>query len=149
MTERSPVWELADIVKRYPGLIANDRVSIRLFPGEIHGLLGENGSGKSTLIKMLSGAHQPDSGRILRRGVPVTLASPIHAREAGIATVFQEFSIVPSLTVAENIHLGRWPMRRRRIDWDAMRANAARVLAEMDVTIDPDRVVATLSVAEQ
>jgi ribose transport system ATP-binding protein len=149
MTERIPAWELVDIVKRYPGVLANDRVSIQLFAGEIHGLMGENGSGKSTLIKMLSGAHQPDNGAILRRGEPVTLASPIRAREEGVATVFQEFSIVPTLTVAENIHLGRWPMRGRRVDWSAMRAKAVHVLAEMEVAIDPDRVVATLSVAEQ
>ena len=157
MSERRPVWELADIVKRYPGVVANDHVSLRLHPGEIHGLMGENGSGKSTLIKVLSGAHQPDAGRILRRGEPVVLASPIAAREAGIATVFQEFSLVPTLTVAENVHLGRWPERGLgrwlrhggRVDWAAMRANATRVLAEMDVAIDPDRVVSTLSVAEQ
>src|SRR5690349_7419489 len=111
MTERRPAWELADIVKRYPGVVANDHVSIRLYPGETHGLMGENGSGKSTLIKVLSGAHRPASSRILRRGEPVALASPIAAREAGVATVFQEFSLVPTLTVAENVHLGRWPMR--------------------------------------
>jgi ribose transport system ATP-binding protein len=149
MTERMPAWELIDIVKRYPGVVANDHVSIELHPGEIHGLVGENGCGKSTLIKVLSGAHQPDAGQVVRRGEPVVLASPIQAREAGISTVFQEFSIVPTLTVAENIHLGRWPKRGRHIDWAAMRANARRLLADMDVAIDPDRVVSTLSVAEQ
>jgi ribose transport system ATP-binding protein len=149
MSERRPAWELVDIVKRFPGVVANDDVSLKLYPGEIHGLLGENGSGKSTLIKVLSGAHQPDAGAILRRGEPIALTSPIKAREAGVSTVFQEFSVVPTLTVAENIHLGRWPKRGMGIDWPRMREEARRILADMDVEIDPDRVVSTLSVAEQ
>eukprot|EP01036_Dinobryon_divergens_P061522 gene61522-biopygen6941 len=111
--------------------------------------MGENGSGKSTLIKTLSGAQQPDSGKILRRGQPMTLSSPIAAREAGISTVFQEFSVVPTLTVAENIYLGRLPKRAFRIDWASMREGARKVLADMDVRIDPDAIVASLSVAEQ
>jgi ribose transport system ATP-binding protein len=149
MSERRPAWELVDIVKRFPGVVANDDVSLKLYPGEIHGLLGENGSGKSTLIKVLSGAHQPDAGAILRRGEPIALTSPIKAREAGVSTVFQEFSVVPTLTVAENIHLGRWPKRGMGIDWPRMREEARRILADMNVEIDPDRVVSTLSVAEQ
>jgi ribose transport system ATP-binding protein len=154
MTERRPAWELVEIVKRYPGVVANDRVSLKLHHGEIHGLLGENGCGKSTLIKVLSGAHQPDAGSILRRGEAIVLSNPIKAREAGVSTVFQEFSVVPTLTVAENIHLGRWPKRGMGtgglgIDWQRMRDDARRILADMDVEIDPDRVVSTLSVAEQ
>jgi ribose transport system ATP-binding protein len=149
MSDRIPAWALVDIVKRYPGVVANDRVSIRLYAGEIHGLVGENGCGKSTLIKVLSGAHPPDEGCILKRGEAIVLASPIAAREAGISTVFQEFSIVPTLTVAENIHLGRWPKRRGHVDWEAMRANASRILGEMEIRIDPDRAVSDLSVAEQ
>ena len=112
MLEARPIWELVEITKRFPGVLANDRVSLRLDGGEIHGLMGENGCGKSTLIKTLSGAHQPDGGRILRAGEPVTFASPMGARAAGIATVFQEFSTVRTLTVAENIHLGA-PLRGR------------------------------------
>ena len=149
MSDRIPVWALVDIVKRYPSVVANDRVSLCLYPGEIHGLVGENGSGKSTLIKMLSGAHQPDEGSILKHGTPVVLADPIAAREAGVSTVFQEFSLVPTLTVAENIHLGRWPKRKGRVDWGAMHANTIRILTDMEVKIDPDRMVCDLSVAEQ
>ncbi len=145
----APAWELVEITKRFPGVLANDRVSLGILPGEIHGLMGENGSGKSTLIKTLSGAQQPDSGRILRRGEVVSLPNPIAAREAGISTVFQEFSVVPTLTVAENIYLGRLPRRGLTIDWAQMREGARRVLADMDVAIDPDAVVSTLSVAEQ
>lgn len=143
------VWSLQDVTKRFPGVVANERVSLDLRAGEIHGLMGENGCGKSTLIKTLSGAHQPDAGAILRDGRPVVLSDPIAARAAGISTVFQEFSLVPTLTVAENIHLGRLPGSRTRVDWATMRANAARLLSEMAVVIDPDRVVADLSVAEQ
>lgn len=146
---REPVWELRDITKRFPGVLANDHISLRLYPGEIHGLLGENGCGKSTLIKTLSGAHQPDGGTILRRGEPVTLSGPIAAREAGIATVFQEFSVVPTLSVAENIFLGRWPRKGVHVDWATMREQARHVLATMDLSLDVDQPVSALSVAEQ
>lgn len=149
MTSSVPAWELVEITKAFPGVLANDRISLKLMAGEIHGLLGENGCGKSTLIKTLSGAHRPDGGRILRRGEEVTLPDPIAARQAGVATVFQEFSIVPSLMVAENVHLGRLPKRRGRIDWAAMRENARRVFASMEVAIDPNAMVGALSIAEQ
>ncbi|MFQ5971473.1 MAG: sugar ABC transporter ATP-binding protein [Alphaproteobacteria bacterium] len=146
-----PVWELVDITKDFPGVRANDRVSLRLYQGEIHGLLGENGCGKSTLIKTLSGAHQPDGGQIRLRGKQVTLNTPITAREYGIATVFQEFSVVPTLTVAENIYLGRLPTRSRfhAIDWATMRDGAVRTLESLEIEIDPDSIVGDLSVAEQ
>lgn len=145
----NPGWELIDITKRFPGVLANDSISLRISGGEIHGLLGENGCGKTTLIKTLSGAHRPDSGTILHDGRPVVLASPTAARAAGIATVFQEFSIVPTLTVAENICLGRWPGRAALIDWQEMRRKAQQVLGEMELALDPDRTVSTLSVAGQ
>ena len=96
----APLWELREITKRFPGVLANDRVSLCLYAGEIHGLMGENGSGKSTLIKVLSGAYRPSGGSILKSGTPIALTSPIVAREAGISTVFQEFSVVPTLCVA-------------------------------------------------
>jgi ribose transport system ATP-binding protein len=144
-----PVWELRSITKRFPGVVANDDVTLQIHAGQIHGLLGENGCGKSTLIKILCGVHQADSGEIRHRGKPVTLDNPIAARQAGIATVFQEFSLVPSLSVAENIYLGRSLKRGLSVDWNAMRDGARRIIAQMDVVIDPDRIVETLSVAEQ
>src|SRR5690349_9283504 len=98
-----PLWRLQGITKQFPGVRANDDVCISLNAGEIHGLLGENGCGKSTLIKILSGVQQPDSGTICHLGEPVTFANPAAARAAGIATVYQEFSLIPHLTVAENI----------------------------------------------
>lgn len=145
----TPAWQMIDITKRFAGVVANDRVSLTIRAGEIHALLGENGSGKSTLIKILAGAQQPTSGQLLRNGSPVVLDSPIAAREAGVATVFQEFSLVPTLTVAENIFLGRWPRRRGSLDWRAMRDGACKALADMQVEIDPGAIVASLSVAEQ
>jgi ribose transport system ATP-binding protein len=143
------VWRLERIRKAYPGVVANDDVSLELKAGEIQGLLGENGCGKSTLIKTLSGAHRPDSGTIYRRGEPVTLSSPVRARELGVATVFQEFSVVPTLTVAENIHLGRWPGGAARVGWRAMREQARRALDQMEVAIDPDAALGDLPVARQ
>lgn len=148
--QMQPLWELDNITKIYPGVRANDGVSIALYPGEIHGLLGENGSGKSTLIKILSGVHQPDSGCIRYLGKEVRLESPTAARQKGVATVFQEFSLVPTLTVAENIFLGR-PLRRAGslLDWKQMRREAADILSKLELKIDPDRPVGDLSVAEQ
>ena len=148
-TARGDIWELKGLRKVFGPVVANDNISLTLASHQIHGLVGENGSGKSTLIKILSGAHQPDAGTILRNGVPVRLADPHAAREAGIATVFQEFSLVPSLSVAENIYLGRLPRKRGQIDWPALRTAAAAILADMNVAIDVDATVGHLSVAEQ
>jgi ribose transport system ATP-binding protein len=144
-----PLWELRNVTKAFPGVVANDNVFLALFGGEIHGLLGENGSGKSTLIKIISGAHQPDSGTILKEGAPVVISSPAAARAHGIATVFQEFSLVPTLTVAENISLGRLPLSHHQVDWNATRKRAEQMLTRMHVRIDPAAIVSSLSVAEQ
>jgi ABC-type sugar transport system ATPase subunit len=149
MVAPAPLFELVDVSKAYPGVLANDRVSLQLNAGEIHGLLGENGCGKSTLIKILSGVHQPTSGRILREGDPVAFGSPEAARAAGVATVFQEFSLVRTLSVAENVFLGRLPRRGVQVDWTAIRDGARRVLAQMNVAIDHDAKLGDLSIAEQ
>jgi ABC-type sugar transport system ATPase subunit len=124
-------------------------VSLALRAGETHALLGENGSGKSTLARILSGVHQPDAGEIVHREEPVTLRGPLDAQRRGVATFHQEFSLVPELGVAENIYLGRLPLRRGVVDWDEARRGAVEALARLDVTIDPNRKVGSLSVAEQ
>ena len=150
MGDATPLWEFVDISKAYPGVLANDKVCIKLMAGSIHGLLGENGCGKSTMIKSLSGVQQPDSGQILHMGRPVQIAGPLVARALGIATVFQEFSIVPTLSVGENIFLGNMPRNRFGvIDWQQIRTQSERVLAEMEVQIAPDAITGTLSVGEQ
>ena len=148
-SRRAPAWELAGITKRFAGVTAVHDVSLELLSGEIHGLVGENGCGKSTLIKTLSGAHQPDGGEIRRNGHRIVLPNPSAGRAAGIATVFQEFSLVPSLSVAENIYLGRPPIKCGQVDWAAMRSESARVLSEVQAAIDVDARVSHLSVAEQ
>jgi len=148
-TPATPAWELRAVTKRFPGVVANDAVDLSLRHGEIHGLLGENGCGKSTVIKSLMGVHQPEEGEILRDGAPVAITHPIAAREAGIAAVYQEFSLIPTLSVAENIFLGRLPRRHNRVDWAAMRDGARAALERLNVEIDPEAVVGDLSVAEQ
>jgi ribose transport system ATP-binding protein len=145
-----PLWELRNITKVFPGVRANDDVSLSLHEGRIHGLLGENGCGKSTLIKILSGVNQPDSGELLHRGQAVALHSATAARAQGVATVYQEFSLVSQLTVAENIVMGRHPRRFGfLVDWRATRRQAAEILTRLDLAIDPGARVGDLSVAEQ
>ncbi len=150
MTTQIPLWEFENISKAYPGVLANDDVCIKLMPGSIHGLLGENGCGKSTMIKTLSGVQQPDSGQILHNGKSVKINDPQAARDLGVATVFQEFSIVPTLSVAENIFLGNMPRSTfGTIDWTKMQNDASAVLSEMNVHISPDAITGSLSVGEQ
>ncbi len=146
----TPLWEFVDISKAYPGVLANDKVNITLHKGSIHGLLGENGCGKSTLIKTLSGVQQPDSGKILFEGKEVQISDPQDARSKGIATVFQEFSIVPTLSVGENIYLGNMPKTRfGAIDWTKVHQDAEAVLLEMGVDIQTEITTSSLSVGEQ
>ncbi|MBA2358215.1 MAG: sugar ABC transporter ATP-binding protein [Actinobacteria bacterium] len=149
MATYRPFWELRSVVKTFPGVRALDGVSLALRIGEIHALLGENGSGKSTLAKVLSGVHQPDAGEVFQRGELVVLRDPHDAQTRGVATFHQEFSLVPELSVAENIYLGRLPQRRGVVDWSAARRGSVEALARLNVKIDPDRKVASLSVAEQ
>jgi ribose transport system ATP-binding protein len=150
MSATHPLWEFVNISKSYPGVLANDKVCIKLLEGSIHGLLGENGCGKSTMIKTLSGVQQPDSGKILHRGQSVQIGDPLAARAKGIATVFQEFSIVPTLSVGENIFLGNMPKTRfGAIDWKKVHADAAQVLVEMEVDISTETITGQLSVGEQ
>ena len=111
------------IHKQFSGFVALNNVSFRLFPGEVHALMGENGAGKSTLIKVLTGVYRIDEGRILLDDRELRVANPHEAQEAGIATVYQEVNLCPNLTVAENIFIGREPRRFGRILdalWSAM-----------------------------
>ena len=148
-TDQVPLWEVKGLTKRFPGVVANDAIDLVLRREEIHGLMGENGCGKSTLIKTLMGVNQPDDGQILREGTPIAIADPTAARKAGISAVFQEFSLVPTLSVAENIHLGMLPGSALRVDWRAMFEHAGDVLARLHVNIDPGAIVGELSVADQ
>jgi ribose transport system ATP-binding protein len=145
----TPLWELQDVSKAFPGVQALDSVSLRLRRGEIHALVGENGSGKSTLAKCISGVHEPDSGQLVRQGDPVRLRDPQAARGLGVATFHQEFSLVPQLSVAENICLGRLPGSGPVVDWGAARREAEEALGRLEVSIESTRSVASLSIAEQ
>jgi ribose transport system ATP-binding protein len=138
--------EIVDLSKRYPGVQALNRVSLECRPGEIHAIVGENGSGKSTLLGIASGAVVPDSGSIAIMGEPLTAADPLLARRLGLATVYQDDSLVRELTVAENLYLGaaqRWVAMGGRNEW------AERLLADYDLDVKPDAPVATLSPAQR
>ena len=144
-----PLLLMAGISKSFPGVQALKGVDFRLDPSEIHVLLGENGAGKSTLIKILSGAEQMDSGSIHLNGQPVSITSPIHAKQLGICTVYQEFMLVPQLTVAENILLGLRVTRNGIVDWKQINLAAKDVLDRLGFKIDPKRRVAHLGVHER
>jgi simple sugar transport system ATP-binding protein len=150
MTESPPpVVEMRGISLAFPGVKALQDVDFRLFPGEVHALMGENGAGKSTLIKTLTGVHTPDSGTVQLAGDAVAFSSPGQAQEAGISTVYQEVNLCANLTVAENILLGREPRRFGGIDFPAMRKRAAEVLSRIGVHIDPASVLSTHPIAVQ
>ena len=139
------------IVKRFPGVLANDHVDFELRAGEVHALLGENGAGKSTLMKILAGAYQPDAGSILLDGQEVRFSHPRQAQERGVSIIYQEFNLLPERTVAQNIFLGREPAHGPIVDNRAMEEATARLLAELGVegAISPSSQVGDLSVAQQ
>jgi ribose transport system ATP-binding protein len=145
----APVLQMRGIRKVFPGVVALDGIDFDLFAGEVHVLLGENGAGKSTLMKILSGAYTKDAGEILVGREPVSIGSPRDAHALGIATIYQELSLVPQLTVAENILLGHEPSRGGWIARASLRESARRSLADVGLDIDPDRRVDRLGIAEQ
>jgi ABC-type sugar transport system ATPase subunit len=137
------------ISKAFPGVQALRDVRLELRAGEVLALLGENGAGKSTLIKVLSGAHRPDAGRIEIEGRPAHVASPREARRLGIAVIYQEFNLVPGLSAAENIALGREMTVGPFLSFSAERRLARDLFRRMNVAVDPDAPVAELTVAHQ
>jgi simple sugar transport system ATP-binding protein len=140
---------MAGIHKSFPGERALDNVDFALKCGEIHALVGENGAGKSTLIKVLTGVEHADQGKITFAGEEVLIRSPQQAQAMGITTVYQEINLCVNLTVAENIMIGREPMRAGLIDWKAMNARAAEILAHLNVDIDATRILGEYSIATQ
>lgn len=143
----TPVVSLREVTKRFPGVIANDRVSLEFFPGEVHALLGENGAGKSTLISMLAGVQCPDAGEIRVAGRPVAIASPKEALGFGIGTVYQHRMLVPTLTVAENLMLGAPWWRRPALS--RARTTFRAAADAFGIGVDPDARVEDLSLGEQ
>lgn len=150
MSAQQPLLRMEQIDKHFPGVYALQKVDFDLYAGEVHVLLGENGAGKSTLMKVLSGSLQRDSGRILIEGREIAHLTPEYAQKLGIAMVYQEFSLIPGLTVAENIFLGR-PLRNRIgvVKWNEMRRKTAEIFRMMGVEIDPRAEIRKLSVAQQ
>ena len=130
-------------------MLALDDVSIEVLPGEAHGLLGENGAGKSSLLKILSGAYQPDAGPIELAGESVTLQTPLDAQNLGIVTIYQEFNLIPMMTIAENMFLGREPGSGPFVSWKRMCAQTAEILTRLGLDLDPMMPVSDLSVGEQ
>jgi ribose transport system ATP-binding protein len=141
--------EMHEISKSFPGVLALDRVSLSLSRGEVLALLGENGAGKSTLIKVLGGAYPPDSGEIYLDGVRTKLNSPAEAWRKGISIIYQEFNLIPGLTVHENIFLGREKTKGGLIDTYNERRNTRDLFEKIGLDLDPDLVCADLSVAQQ
>jgi simple sugar transport system ATP-binding protein len=137
------------IYKSFPGVHALEDVDFTLGKGEIHALVGENGAGKSTLIKVLTGVERPDKGTITLDGKEVSIRSPQHAQEMGISTVYQEVNLCPNLTIAENILIGREPMKWGSIDWKTMNSNARQILHGLDIDIDVTQTLGSCSVAIQ
>lgn len=141
--------ELRGIGKRFPGVVALAGVDFTVRAGEIHALLGENGAGKSTLIKVLTGVYAVDAGQIRFGGEIIRPSAPKDAERAGISTVYQEVNLVPSLSVAENITLGRQPGKFSFLNWGAIRRQARAALARLEVELDVDAELGSLSVAMQ
>jgi ABC-type uncharacterized transport system ATPase subunit len=144
-----PAIELRDIVKRFPGVVANDGVNLKVMPGTIHAIVGENGAGKSTLMKTLYGAHRPDEGRVFVNGLEQQFRSPRDAIAVGIGMVFQHFMLADNLTVWENIVLGDEPGSRWRIDVNAASKRLGELSARYGLELDPDELVADLGVGEK
>lgn len=145
-----PVLEFRGVTKRFGGATALLDVDFDLLPGEIHGLVGENGAGKSTLMKILSGVHSPDEGRMVLHRQPVRFASPADAKSHGIGMIYQELSCMPALTVAENVFLGSQPTTRSGlIDWKRMRREASEHLGALGIDVDVSAPASSLSLGGQ
>jgi len=140
---------LSKVEKRYPGVKALDGVDFQLREGEIHALLGENGAGKSTLVKVMTGALEGDGGSMTYLNQPLKLKSTAHAQTVGISTVYQEVNLLPNLTVAQNLYLGREPKKFGLIDWKRINCQSREVLKRFDLDIDVTRPLSTFSIAVQ
>ncbi len=146
----APVLEVRAVVKRFPGVLALSDVDLALLPGEVHGLVGENGAGKSTLIKLLTGAYRPDGGELRHRGTAVSYGSPREAQDDGISTIYQEVNLVPLMSVARNLFLGREPRTRLGlIDSRRMSRDADELLTRYGISIDVAAPLRTLGLGAQ
>ena len=142
--------DVRDVCKQFPGVKALDGVELQVCRGEVHALLGENGAGKSTLLRILSGALRADRGEATLDGTMLKPTdTPRDRQRCGLVTIYQEFNLLPFMSIAENLYLGREPQRRGFIDWAVMHENSRAVLASLGLNVDPRREVRHLSVAHQ
>ncbi len=141
------VLELRNVTKRYPGVLALDKISLALKKGEVHALVGENGAGKSTLIKVISGAITPDEGEIVVGGTSYSTMTPALSKKLGIEVIYQEFNLIPNLSVAENMFMGDFVGNGVTVDFKEMERKTAEVFKEMKIDINPKTLVKDLSVA--
>ena len=149
LRNRIETLEMKGITKRFPGVLANDRIDFDLHAGEVHALLGENGAGKSTLMKVLYGMYHPDEGKILLNGKPVSIASPTDSIDLGIGMIHQHFMLVPTLTVAENVALGVPSKRGPLTDLVEVSKRIVELAGVYGLKIDPDAHIWQLSVGQQ
>lgn len=149
--EQTPLLRLKRVSKSYPGVQALKDADLELYAGEVHFLIGENGAGKSTLMKILSGSVQKDSGQIIMEGHEINIVNPTDARRQGITMVYQEFSLMPALSVAENIFVGAYPMQfwGRLVDWGKIYNDTEEVLKSVGLHISPSKLVKDLTVSER
>jgi len=144
----APLLSMRGITKAFPGVLANDQIDLDIYDAEIHALLGENGAGKSTLMKILYGFYRADAGRILLRGEPLTIRAPHDARQACIGMLFQDFTLIPAFSVAENIALFLTGLRAV-LNFSEINRRIAETSRRYGLQIDPDALVAQLSIGEQ
>lgn len=140
MTEKQPLLKTVDLSKHFGGLVAVDKVSLEVYPGEVIGLVGDNGAGKSTMIKMISGVYHPDGGKIFLGGQEAHFGTPMEARNQGIETIYQDLALCENLDATINIFLGREPMRRQLgflsvVNRAHMLAESEKVLSQLDIHI--------------
>ena len=144
------IVEMQKVSKAFPGVLALDKVDFSCLPGEVHAVVGENGAGKSTLMKILAGVYRPDGGNVLLKGKKILFSSPKHAQNCGVSIIYQEFNLIPELTVAENIFLGREPKKRGRlIDSVTLKRRSRELLADLQADIDIQSKAKDLGVAHQ
>jgi len=149
MVEKTPRLIMEGIDKEFPGVKALSNVNLKLYPGEIHALMGENGAGKSTLIKVLTGVYSIDRGSVTLEGKPLHISSPLEAQENGISTVYQEVNLCTNLSVTENIFIGREIMKKGRLDWKEMHKRAEELLTKLGLNLDVKKLLSSYSVAIQ
>lgn len=149
MEPQKPVLEMLGAKKAFGGVQALNGATLQLFPGEIHALLGENGAGKSTLLKALAGVHKIDSGSITLNGKPFLQGSTRAAQQQGVAVIYQEPSLFPDLTLAENVYVGRQLQKGKLVDWKLMQKEATKLFKDLGVGLDVNRIARGLSIADQ